>query len=182
MFDEQHRLEKLRRQNGPPRKLSSHIYFEYFRKSLKQFFDKASDTRKSCPPACDNILIFKIQILKRYYNLSGDSIEYAVLDRLSFMRFLGLAINNPVPYAKSIRLFRGQLTQGGIIEKLLQDLDRQLEKDGIIVHSGKLVDATIVELAVQRNSRNENKDLKEGNISQELKDNENKLRQKDTDA
>lgn len=69
-----------------------------------------------------------------------------------------------------------------MIEKLFKDPDKQLDKDGILVHAGKLVDATIAEAPVQRNSRDENKDIKEGNIPEEWKDNESKLRQKDTDA
>lgn len=48
------------------------------------------------------------------------------------------------------------------------------------MHKGKLVDASIVEVPVQRNSRDENKELKEGNIPEGR--GENKLRQKDTDA
>ena len=182
LFDEQYRLEKLSKQKDPLGKLSSYIDFEYFRKPLKQFFDKASDPRKGGRPAYDPILMFKMLILQRYYNLSDDSIEYAVLDRLSFMRFLGLGINDPVPDAKTIWLFRDKLTQGGMIEKLFTELDKQLDKDGIIVHAGKLVDATIVEVPVQRNSRDENKEIKEGKVPEQWKDNENKLRQKDTDA
>lgn len=57
-----------------------------------------------------------------------------------------------------------------------------MDKDGIIVHAGKLVDATIVEVPVQRNSRDENKDIKQGNIPEEWKDNKHRLRQKDIDA
>lgn len=182
LFDEQYRLEKLSKQKDPLGKLSSYIDFEYFRKPLKEFFDKAVDPHKGGRPAYDYILMFKILILQRYYSLSNDAIKYAVLDRLSFMRFLGLGINDPVPGAKTIWLFRDKLTQGGMIEKLFRDLDKQLDKDGIIVHAGKLVDATIVEVPVQRNNRDENKDIKEGNIPEEWKDNENKLRQKDTDA
>jgi IS5 family transposase len=124
--------------------------------------------------------MFKILILQRYYNVSDDATEYAILDRLSFMRFLGLGINDPVPDAKTIWLFRDRLTAGGMIEKLFAHLDQLLDKDGIIVHKGKLVDASIVEVPVQRNSREENKQLKEGDVPQEWSD--NKLRQKDTDA
>lgn len=182
LFDEQYRLEKLSKQKDLLGKLSSHIDFEYFRKPLKQFFDKATDVRKGGRPAYDHVLMFKILILQRYYNLSDDSIEYAVLDRLSFMRFLGLGINDPVPDAKTIWLFRDKLTQGNMIEKLFSALDRQLDKDGIIVHCGKLIDATIVEVPVQRNNREENKDIKEGKIPENWQDDEHKLRQKDTDA
>lgn len=182
LFDEQFRLEKLSKQKDPLEKLSSYIDFEYFRKPLKYFFNKGSAPSKGGRPAYDYVLMFKILILQRYYNLSDDSIEYAVLDRLSFMRFLGLGIKDIVPDAKTIWLFRDRLTQGGMIEKLFNKLDSQLDKDGIIVHSGKLVDATIVEVPVQRNSREENKDLKEGKVPGHWEDNEHKLRQKDTDA
>lgn len=180
LFDEQFRLEKLTRKQDPLERLSGHIDFEYFRKPLEQFFYKEKENDKGGRPAYDCVLMFKILILQRYYNVSDDAIEYAILDRLSFMRFLGLGINDNVPDAKTIWLFRDNLTKGNMIEKLFSYLDKQLDKDGIIVHKGKLVDASIVEVPVQRNSRDENKQLKEGNVPEEW--NENKVRQKDTDA
>jgi transposase, IS5 family len=180
LFDEQIRLEKLSKKQDPLEQLSTHIDFEFFRKPLKKFFDKDSDHSKGGRPAYDYVLMFKILILQRYYNVSDDAIEYAILDRLSFMRFLGLGINNPVPDAKTIWLFRDKLTGSGMVEKLFGHLDKQLDKDGIIVHKGKLVDASIVEVPVQRNSRNENKQLKDGEVPEGRS--ENKLRQKDPDA
>ena len=180
LFDEQLRLEKLSKKQDPLEQLSSHIDFELFRKPLVRFFEKGIDSSKGGRPAYDYILMFKIWILQRYYNVSDDGIEYAILDRLSFMRFLGLGINDPVPDVKTVWLFRDKLTGGGMIEKLFSCLDKQLDKDGVIVHKGKLVDATIVEVPIQRNSREENKELKEGNIPDDW--DENKLRHKDTAA
>lgn len=180
LFDEQLRLEKLSKKQDPLEQLNNHIDFEFFRKPLQKFFIKDTDGSKGGRPAYDSVLMFKILILQRYYNVSDDGIEYAILDRLSFMRFLGLGINDAVPDAKTIWLFRDKLTSGGMIEKLFGHLDKQLDKDGIIIHKGKLVDASIVEVPVQRNSRDENKQLREGEVPEGW--NENKLRQKDTDA
>jgi transposase, IS5 family len=180
LFDEQFRLEKLSKKQDPLEQLSTHIDFEFFRKPLRKFFDKNTDPVKGGRPPYDYVMMFKILILQRYYNLSDDNTEYAILDRLSFMRFLGLGINQPVPDAKTIWLFRDKLTSGGMVDKLFRLLDKQLDKDGIIVHQGKLVDASIVEVPIQRNTRDENKELKEGNIPEDW--DENKLRQKDTDA
>lgn len=180
LFDEQIRLEKLSKKQDPLERLRAHIDFEYFRKPLEIFFKKDKDERKGGRPAYDYVLMFKILILQRYYNVSDDAMEYAILDRLSFMRFLGLGINDPVPDAKTIWLFRDTLTSGGMVEKLFAYLDKQLDRDGIIVHKGKLVDASIVEAPVQRNNRDENKQIKEGNLPEEWS--ENKARQKDTDA
>jgi IS5 family transposase len=179
LFDEQIRLEKLSKKQDPLERLCAHIDFEFFRKPLEKALGK-TDYSKGGRPAYDYVLLFKILILQRYYNVSDDAIEYAILDRLSFMRFLGLGINDPVPDAKTIWLFRDKLSKEKVVEKLFIHLDKQLDKDGIIVHRGKLVDASIVEVPVQRNSRDENKQLKEGDIPQEW--DENKLRQKDTDA
>ena len=180
LFDEQIRLEKLSKKQDPLEQLVRHIDFEFFRTPLNKFFDPSADRSKGGRPAYDYVLMFKILILQRYYNVSDDSIEYAILDRLSFMRFLGLGINDPVPDAKTIWLFRDKLSTDGMIEKLFGHLDKQSDRDGIIVHKGKLVDASIVEVPIQRNSRDENKELKEGNIPEDW--NENKLRQKDIDA
>jgi IS5 family transposase len=179
LFDEQIRLEKLSKKQDPLDRLSRQIDFEFFRKPLEKALGK-TDYSKGGRPAYDYVLLFKILILQRYYNVSDDGIEYAILDRLSFMRFLGLGINDPVPDAKTIWLFRDKLSKEGAVEKLFSHLDHQLDKDGIIVHRGKLVDASIVEVPVQRNSRDENKQLKEGNIPEDWS--EDKLRQKDSDA
>jgi IS5 family transposase len=168
------------KKQDPLERLSGHIDFEYFRKPLEKFFKRQTENNKGGRPAYDCILMFKILILQRYYNVSDDAIEYAILDRLSFMRFLGLGINDAVPDAKTIWLFRDKLTSGGMIEKLFSYLDNQLDKDGIIVHKGKLVDASIVEVPIQRNSRDENKQLKEGEVPEDWS--EDKLRQKDLDA
>lgn len=180
LFDEQIRLEKLSKKQDPLEKLSSHIDFEYFRKPLQKALFKDSDKSKGGRPSYDVVLMFKVLILQRYYNVSDDAMEYAILDRLSFMRFLGLGINNAVPDSKTIWLFRDTLTKLKLIDELFSILDKQLDKDGIIVHKGKILDASIVEVPIQRNSREENNQLKEGNVPEDWT--ENKQRQKDIDA
>ncbi len=118
LFDEQIRLEKLSRKHDPLERLSAHIDFEFFRKPLEKFMNKDVDRSKGGRPSYDTVLMFKVLILQRYYNVSDDAMEYAILDRLSFMRFLGLGINDPAPDAKTIWLFRDTLTNGSMIEKL----------------------------------------------------------------
>jgi IS5 family transposase len=50
--------------------------------------------------------MLKILFLQRHYNISDDNSEYAMLDRLNFIRFPGLGINDRVPDAKTIWPFR----------------------------------------------------------------------------
>lgn len=182
IFDEEFRLEKLSKQSDPLEKLQSHIDFEFFRKPLEKCFNADVDRSQGGRPPYDYVLMLKVLILQRYYNLSDDKTEYAILDRLSFMRFLGLTLSDGVPDAKTIWNFKNTLTQKDMIRKLFDMLDKQLDKDGIILHEGKMVDASIVEVPRQRNTREENKEVKEGTIPKAWKKNENKLRQKDVDA
>ncbi|RAV97560.1 IS5 family transposase [Pseudochryseolinea flava] len=182
LFDEQFRLNKLTNQNDPLVKLRQHVDFELFRKPLEDHFNAGKDRNQGGRPSFDYLLMFKILILQRYYNLSDDSIEYAVLDRLSFMRFLGLTISDNVPDAKTVWNFRNELTKANLVEKLFILLDKTLDKRGVILHKGKMVDASIVEVPIQRNSRDENNELKNGSIPEEWKENSAKLSQKDTDA
>jgi len=180
LFDEQIRLEKLSKKQDPLEKLSSHIDFEYFRKPLERALTKNVDRNKGGRPAYDVVLMFKILILQRYYNVSDDAMEYAILDRLSFMRFLGLGMNDSVPDSKTIWLFRDTLTKLNLVEQLFKTLDKQLDNDGIVVHKGKIIDASVVEVPKQRNDRGEIDQLKEGILPENW--DKNKIRQKDPDA
>ncbi|TAL56320.1 MAG: IS5 family transposase [Bacteroidetes bacterium] len=182
MFDEEFRLEKLSKQSDPLEKLQMHIDFEFFRKPLEKCFNEDVDRSLGGRPAYDYVLMLKVLILQRYYNLSDDKTEYAILDRLSFMRFLGLTLSDGVPDAKTIWNFKNILTQKDMIRKLFEMLDKQLDKDGIILHEGKMVDASIVEVPRQRNTREENKKIKEGVLPKAWKNDPDKLRQKDVDA
>lgn len=183
LFDEEFRLEKLSKQSDPLEKLSKHVNFEVFRKTLEAYFDMESrDTSKGGRPQYDPVMMLKVLILQRYYNLSDDAIEYAILDRLSFMRFLGLTLSDRVPDSKTVWYFRNQLAQGDLIKDIFEKLDRMLNARGIVAHEGKMMDASFVETPRQRNSREENDQIKNGEIPASWENNENKLRQKDTDA
>ena len=162
LFDEQFRLEKISKQNDPLEKLMKHIDFEFFRRPLEDYFrkDKEKGDNKGGRPAYDYVMMFKIVILQRYYSLSDDSAEYAILDRLSFMRFLGLTLSHTVPDSKTIWNFKNELSKGDMVNKLFKKLDNRLDKEGVIIHEGKMADATIVETPRQRNSREENDKIK----------------------
>ena len=100
------------------------------------------------------------------------------------MRFLGLGVGDKVPDAKTIWLFRDTLTKAGVIKQLFDRFNRQLEEAHLITKKGTIVDATFVDAPRQRNTREENKTIKEGDIPDEWKKDENihKLAQKDTDG
>ena len=180
-FDESFRLEQLSAQKDPLVKLKERIDFELFRTLLEEALHKEEKGIGGARPY-DYVLMFKILILQRYYNISDDTMEYAILDRLSFMRFLGLTLADKVPDAKTIWHFREQLVKGNIAGKLFDRFKEELHKNNLIANEGKIVDASFVEVPIQRNNREENKQIKEGKIPDEWKTHPNKLEQKDVNA
>ena len=83
-------------------------------------------------------------------------------DRLSFTRFLGLGIEDGIPDGTTLWLFRETLAKAGLVEKLFERFGQHLEAKGYIARGGQMVDATIVPVPKQRNSRDENDDVKAG--------------------
>src|SRR3982751_6629433 len=110
----------------------------------------------------DEIVIFKALVLQALYNLSDDQIEDQIRDRLSFMRFLGLGLADRGADATTVWLYREKLAQAGLVEALFDAFDAPLKSRGYLAMGGQIVDASIVSAPVQRNSRAENKAIKDG--------------------
>ena len=179
LFDWQTRFEQLDNGGDPLIKLNEVVNWELFRKDLEVIRDKERKSNAG-RKAFDVILMFKILILQSLYNLSDDQLEFQIRDRLSFMRFLGLSLGDTVPDAKTIWLFREQLTEVELIKTIFDRFDRFLRDNGFTAKKGQIVDASIVAAPRQRNSRDENKKIKDGQVPEDWTD--NKKRQKDTDA
>ena len=81
--------------------------------------------------------MFKLLVLQTLYTPADDQTEYQIRDRLSFMRFCGLALEDRVPDAKTIWLFREQLTRAGAIERLFQRFDAALRNAGYLARAGR---------------------------------------------
>jgi IS5 family transposase len=183
LFDEQHRLEVLSRLGDQLERLDGSIDWGQFLPIIKRALSKEA-LGPGGRPAYPYRLMFKILVLQRLYNISDDQTEYQINDRMTFMRFLGLGLNDRVPDAKTIWLFREKLTQSGVAAKLFSLFEKQLSAQGLITRRGSIIDASFVEVPRQRNTREENRQLKEGVIPEdwEKPENANKLRQKDVDA
>jgi transposase, IS5 family len=180
LFDWQTRFEQLNDGGDPLVKLNQIVNWELFRKSLESIRETEERKSNAGRKPFDVIVMFKIMILQSLYNLSDDQLEFQIRDRLSFMRFLGLSLSDTVPDAKTIWLFREQLTEAKLIKKLFDQFDDFLRENGFSAKKGQIVDASIIAAPKQRNTKDENKQIKDGNIPQDWP--ENKKRQKDTDA
>lgn len=189
LFDMDERLTKLSLLGDPLVELNKMIDWEAFRGDIEKAREKAREhERKSAAGAkpIDAVQMFKIMVLQQLNNLSDDRIEYQIRDRLSFMRFLRLNLEDRVPDAKTVWLFRETLKQQGMGEVLFKRFDEQLAARGLVAKGGQMIDATFVEVPKSRNSREDNAKLKAGEIPEDwLKEDPatvNMRRQKDTDA
>ena len=97
--------------------------------------------------------MFKVLILHSLYNLSEEAIGFQILDRLSFIRFLGLRLGSRVPDAKRAWRFRKQLTEAGLAEGLFGEFEAVLRKSGFTARKEQIIDASIVQAPPQRNGR-----------------------------
>ena len=116
-FDQDIRLTKLSKLGDPLEKLSKGIEFDMFRSILEDKLSKEPKGPGGRPPY-DYVMMFKILILQRYFNLSDDQAEYQINARMSFMRFLNLTIADDIPDSKTIWDFREKLTDLGLVEEL----------------------------------------------------------------
>lgn len=101
-------------------------------------------------------------MLQVLYGLSDDQAEFQILDRRSFGRFLGLDDGDKVPDAKTIWLFREQLTVAGAVERLLDRFDAVLNDRGYLPMGGQIVDATVVEARRPRLTVGDDRDRRAG--------------------
>jgi hypothetical protein len=118
LFGDSDYLEKLSLKGDPLERLEKVVDFECFRPTLNRIFkyDLKNKSHGGRPPY-DLVLMLKILILQRLYNLSDDAMEYQMIDRISFRRFL--KIDDKVPDAKTIWNFRNQLSKSNNVPLIM---------------------------------------------------------------
>ena len=182
LFDEQEACEKMSSIGNPLERIAKIVDFEMFRDTLEEGVLNRDKKSNAGAKPFDVVMMFKILVLQRYYGLGDTQIEYQILDRLSFKKFLGLESGDKVPDEKTVWAFRETLTSKGLVEKLFNQFRDYLEGKGLIMNEGKMIDASFTVAPRQRNTREENKMIKEGKGGELWNDNPNKKRHKDIDA
>ncbi|MBI2347051.1 MAG: IS5 family transposase [Deltaproteobacteria bacterium] len=160
-FDADERLRALSAAGDPLERLARVVDFALFRAELEAALAR-SDRAKGGRPPYDAVLMFKVLVLQTLYTLSDDQTEYQVRDRLSFMRFLGLSLHDPVPDAKTVWLFREHLVRAGAFDRLFVRFDAALRERGYLAMGGQIVDATVIEARRPRLTRAEKDTIKGG--------------------
>jgi IS5 family transposase len=183
-FDLERRLAAISSKGDPLEAIKKIVRWEDFRADIEAMTETEPEERKSNAgrKPYDALLKFKIVVLQSLHNLSDEQTEYLIRDRFSFMRFLDLEIEDPVPDATTIWLFREALMEGGLIDRLFARFGQHLEAAGYIARGGQIIDATIVSVPKQRNTKEENEAIKAGKTPEGWEQRPAKNAQKDKDA
>ena len=182
LFDKENTLQKLLENGNPLPKLKEIIDFEQFRDILEPVFDNTRRKSNAGRKPFDPVFMFKVLFLQRLYGMSDPQIEYHIKDRTSFRDFLDIQSVDDVPDEKTVWKYKDALAQSGTYDELFKRFNSYLDSIGLIVNEGKIIDASFVIAPRQRNTREENKKIKEGKGKELFNDNPHKKCHKDIDA
>jgi transposase, IS5 family len=180
-WDLEQRQRKLNQKKDVLVTLNRMIPWESFRDLLESVREKPKKSNAGRKPL-DVILLFKLMILQQLYNISDEELEYQVNDRLSFMQFLGLSLEDSVPDATTLWLFRQQLTDSGKVTELFEQFENYLRIQGYSAQGGQIVDATLIPVPKQRNKRSEHEQIRQGEVPEDWQQKPHKLAQKEVEA
>ena len=183
-FDLSKRYTGLDAKNEPLAKIDEVVPWEDFRGCLDAVCrrsDKARKSRAGRKP-WDAVVMFKTIILSALYNLSDDQVEHQIRDRLSFMRFLGLGLEDPGSRCQDSVAVPRTVDASWGDRDLIRDVDGHLKDQGYLAMGGQIIDASIVAVPKQRNSRKENAGIKAGETPDAGRISPAKRRQKDVEA
>ena len=182
LFDKEFNTERLSEIGNPLEAISKVVDFEVFRLTLEEKLLNTNKKSNAGAKPYDIVMMFKIIILQRYYGLGDKQVEYQIIDRTSFKNFLGIDTGDKVPDEKTVWAFRENLTNTGLVQVLFNQFVGYLESKGLIFNEGQLIDASFTVAPRQRNTREENKKIKNGEGSELWNDKPHKKRHKDIDA
>lgn len=118
-------------------------------KQCEVMFKKSNRGR----PATPIIFSLKCLFIQFLYGLSEPGLEDALIDRLSFQRFLGISFDEEIPDFTTIWKFKARLINHKLYDQLFDTILEQLESKNLILKKGTLIDATIVQSARRPNKK-----------------------------
>jgi len=125
-------------------------------------------------------LMIRVLVVQQMFNLSDEQMEYQLLDRLSFQRFVGLRRSSHIPDRTTIWIFKERLIKAGASTCVFDAVQAQLSAQGYVARGGQMVDASLVPAPIQDVRKAEKEILDEDAVPIEWS--AAKRRQKDTDA
>lgn len=179
LFAAEEREAKLDSLGDVLRVMEQHVDFKALAAEMDRVAPRPGRERGGRPPFPTELMV-RAWILQNLYGLSDEQMEYQVLDRLSFQRFLGLRRSSQVPDRTTFWTFRERLTVAKAGDALFEAVHRQLAQHGYIARGGQMVDASLVPVPRQHVTEEERQLIKKRAMPVGWKPAQR--RQKDTEA
>jgi IS5 family transposase len=148
LFAEQERETKLDRIGDALSKLAEHVDFAALAAEIDEAAPRPGRERGGRPPFPTELMV-RVLVIQQLYNLSDEQMEFQLLDRLSFQRFVGLRQSSQAPDRTTIWTFKERLIKAGAAERIFEAVGRQLDRHGYIARGGQMIDASIVPVPKQ---------------------------------
>lgn len=135
-------------QNAMLERLGAEVKWYRFEKLLAKLKPQGAGR-----PPFEPLMMLKALLLQQWWGLSDADLEEAINDRVSFRRFMGLSLEAAAPDHTTLCRFRNRLADEGLAEPVFAEFSRQLEKRGLILKRGTMVDASLVETPFRPQSK-----------------------------
>lgn len=113
--------------------------------ALPEYRGRSDGQNKGGRPAWPALTMLRCVLLAKWFGLSDPQLEECLKDRLSFRRFVGLSLNDATPDETTFVRFRARLCEANLDRTLFERTTAELDRRGLLVRDGSLVDATIIE-------------------------------------
>lgn len=100
--------------------------------------------------------MLRMYLMQVWFSLSDEGIEDSIYDSYAMRSFMHIDFTEQqVPDATTLLKFRHMLEKNKIGEKIFADVNDRLDKAGLMMHGGTIVDATIV--AAPKSTKNQDR-------------------------
>jgi transposase, IS5 family len=117
---------------------------------LREYAQYIEDPSRPGERPIDPLVMLRCLMLAKWYNLSDPQMEEQLKDRISFRRFAGLSLQDRTPDETTFVKFRARLRDAGLDQTIFQTILKHIDARGLLIRSGTIVDATIIEQSTGR--------------------------------
>lgn len=143
LFAAEEREAKLDRLGDILQVLENHVDFKALSQAIDEAAPRPSQAKGGRPPFPTEIMV-RVIVLQQLYNLSDEQMEFQLLDRLSFQRFVFLRHSSQIPDRTTLWTFKEGLLKADAGETVFEAVNRELDKHGYIARCGQIIDTTLV--------------------------------------
>ena len=88
--------------------------------------------------------MLRVHLMQNWFALSDPAMEEALYEIASLRAFAHLSLGEPIPDETTILNFRHLLQANDLAEDILAAVNKHLERKGLLLKRGSIVDATII--------------------------------------